>query len=527
LPQALTPPLVWSGVEGLAGRLGLAAPAEGAVLSISEVPEALLIADAGGRITAANERAHRLLEREPGELIGLPLEVAFRLSESRGPERRELLGVRGSGTFLAEASVGVGDDRVVVLVRDVTVQREAARGSHEDERRLRLVVEAAEIGTWLVDVQRSMAFWDDRLHRMFGMAPGTFGGTFEAFLQRVHPDDAAHVADTAMRAMQSGEPCALDFRAVLPDGRIRHLAAKTDVVRDDSGQPTRVMGVCTDVTERVLARERLQRAHDQLERRVEARTEELKRSLKELDDFAHIISHDLKEPLRGIFNYAKFVADDYKAVLPEEACLKLERISHLAKHMDALIESILDIARLGRVDLEIGDCDLNGVVADVVTSLDPMIREHGVKIRINGPLPSVACHPHHVANVFRNLLTNAIKYNDKPEKTVEIGSVSMDTHIGPVLYVRDNGIGIEDQYFDSIFAMFKRLHPRDAFGGGTGAGLAIVRKLVQLHGGVVWAESKPGEGSTFYFTLGGHVGNGHARDSASSRERAANQMEGR
>ena len=146
--------------------------------------------------------------------------------------------------------------------------------------------------------------------------------------------------------------------------------------------------------------------------------------------------------------------------------------------------------------------DLNRVVADVLDTLHISLEERGVEVRIPRPLPTVVCDETRVGELFRNLITNAGKYNDKLHKWIEIGvspAVPLDEET--VFYVRDNGIGIREKHFETIFRIFKRLHGRDKYGGGTGAGMSIVKKIVEGHGGRIWLESAEGEGMTFYFTL--------------------------
>ena len=263
-----------------------------------------------------------------------------------------------------------------------------------------------------------------------------------------------------------------------------------------------VGGVGLDVTDRVKASEALARQR-----------EELERSNKELDEFAYIASHDLKEPLRGIHNYACFLLEDYGETLDEKGREMLETLPRLTKRLEALISALLEFSRVGRVDLAVKETDLNAVVSDVLDTVHISLEEQEVDVRIPKPLPTLACDHARIGEVFRNLVTNALKYNDKDEKWIEIGwgsngagresSSSADAmhDAWPAFYVRDNGIGIPEKHMDSIFGIFQRLHGRDEYGGGTGVGLTIVKKIIEKHGGEIWAESVYGDGTTFHFTL--------------------------
>jgi two-component system, chemotaxis family, sensor kinase Cph1 len=229
---------------------------------------------------------------------------------------------------------------------------------------------------------------------------------------------------------------------------------------------------------------------------------ELERSNKELDAFAYIASHDLKEPLRGIHNYSNFLIEDYGETLDEEGQNKLRTLIRLTQRMEDLIDSLLHFSRLGRVDLSMQQTDMNSIVNRSLDLLRGRIEETGVEIRIPRPLPTVYCDRIQVGEVFNNLIANAMKYNDKPEKIIEIGYIQ--TSEEPVIfYVRDNGIGIREKHFDAIFRIFKRLHGPNKYGGGTGAGLTIAKKIVERHDGRIWLESTYGEGTTFFFTLQG------------------------
>jgi light-regulated signal transduction histidine kinase (bacteriophytochrome) len=233
--------------------------------------------------------------------------------------------------------------------------------------------------------------------------------------------------------------------------------------------------------------------------------EELTRSNVELDSFAYVASHDLKEPLRGLHNYANFLIEDYGSQLDADGKDKLETLVRLTQRMETLIDSLLHYSRVGRAELTWVEVDLNAELADVVSLLGPRLRESQVELRIARTLPRVRADQARVREVFSNLITNAIKYNDRPRKWVEVGYTVAQSDEGAepyVFYVRDNGIGVPEEHQETIFRIFKRLHGRDEYGGGVGAGLAIAKKIVERHGGAIWLISQPGEGATFWFTLG-------------------------
>ena len=235
--------------------------------------------------------------------------------------------------------------------------------------------------------------------------------------------------------------------------------------------------------------------------------DELMRSNVELDSFAYVASHDLKEPLRGLHNYAHFLIEDYGDIIDAEGQAKLATLVRLTQRMEALIDTLLHYSRVGRAELARAEVDLEGELADVVNLLGPRIQEGGVEVRIPRPLPRIHVDQARVREVFSNLITNAIKYNDHALRWVELGYVVLppDAEVPAtepyVFYVRDNGIGIPEEHQETIFRIFKRLHGRDEYGGGVGAGLTIVKKIVERHGGAIWLTSQMGEGTTFWFTF--------------------------
>jgi PAS domain S-box-containing protein len=229
----------------------------------------------------------------------------------------------------------------------------------------------------------------------------------------------------------------------------------------------------------------------------------LERSNRELDDFVYIISHDLKEPVRGMHGYAQFMLEDYSDILGEDGQSKLKSILRMSVRMDDLIDKLLYFSRLDRIEMAFTDLDLNLVISEITDLIEPMLKEKNGYIIMDTHLPTIKCDQARAGEVFRNLITNAIKYNDATERTVHVGVINNYPGFEgeTVFYVRDNGIGIPEKHYESVFKMFKRLHGRDAYGGGTGSGLAITKKIISQHKGKIWVESKTGEGTCFYFTL--------------------------
>ncbi len=242
---------------------------------------------------------------------------------------------------------------------------------------------------------------------------------------------------------------------------------------------------------------------------------ELERSNIELDSFAYIASHDLKEPLRGIHNYSTFLIEDYGQQLGADGTRKLDTLMRLTRRMEDLIDSLLHYSQFGRAELLFEAIDLGEVVQSVLDVIE-ISRPAAADFRIPRPLPIFQCDRTQVIELFTNLISNAIEYNDRPAKWVEIGYI-LPTEIDPqlpetlqvdpaqtIFFVRDNGIGIRTKHLETIFKIFKRLHPAYKYGGGAGAGagLTIAKKIVERHGGNIAVTSTLGAGSTFYFTLG-------------------------
>lgn len=254
-------------------------------------------------------------------------------------------------------------------------------------------------------------------------------------------------------------------------------------------------------TRDVTAEKRAQDERDAMLAREQAVRRELELANADLRDFGHIISHDLREPLRGISNFASFLASDHAPQLDDAAQEKIRTIQRLTRRSYDLLDAVMAVSRVGREELEVADTDAASIIARALDSLRARIDEEGARVTQEPCGARVRCDPRLASQALVNLMANGLKYNESDPKTLRVGC---DNPLGeqPVFFVQDNGIGIDPRHHQKVFQMFKRLHHAEAFGGGTGAGLAIVRKIVERHGGRAWVESRPGLGATFFFTLG-------------------------
>lgn len=384
-----------------------------------------------------------------------------------------------------------GDMHTRCFLVDVTEQREAERAIQAALDRFRLCARATNDIIYDWDLQKNRLEWNDAMRAVAGDENDEEITRIDWWKSQLHPDDRSEVERTMYEALEgSAQHWTAEYRFRKRDGSYISLFDRAFIVRNERGKAVRLVGAMIDFTER-------RRFEDELAWRAQ----ELERSNGDLRDFANIISHDLKAPLRGISDYAGYLLDGYTARLDQDGADMLHTLTRLCRRMHELLDSLMEYAHVGRATLRTTRADLNDVLGRVVDALGTRLEAEQVQLILARPLPTAECDSILIEQVFTNLIVNAIKYNPGENKRVEIGARYRDEE-APIIYVRDNGMGIEEQHLEVIFQMFRRLHPGDSFGGGTGSGLSIVKKIVERHGGRVWVESKVGEGSTFFFTLG-------------------------
>jgi len=290
------------------------------------------------------------------------------------------------------------------------------------------------------------------------------------------------------------EECETQWRR--RDGAAIDVWIRSQAVYDSSGSFVRWRCSAIDLTERNRLARQL-RNHTQELERTNAR---LRHINAELEAFTHVVSHDLKEPLRTLQAFSHILAEDYAGQLGPDGFEYINHLVQASRRLGVLIDDLLTLSQAGRTAKSWEEFDLIKAIATVRRDLADMIQRKDAIVLTEGSLPTVVGDSQRIAQLLTNLVANGLKYNQNPTPTVVVGAAVSSEPGFATIYVRDNGIGIDPKNYEQIFGIFRRLHPEGEY-EGTGAGLAICKKIAEAHGGRVWVESTPGEGATFFFTL--------------------------
>lgn len=361
------------------------------------------------------------------------------------------------------------------------------QASSVNEDQFRAVV---ELLPHIVFTSRPDGFCDyinQRFYELTGLKPGE--GLGDEWIRAVHPDDVPGMQEEWKAALAERRPFERRFRLRMADGTYRWMLSRSRPMTVD-GQVVRWVGSCADIDELVRSQEELS-----------ARTQELTRSNAELEQFASIVSHDLRSPLLSLTGCVELLSEQYTGQLDKDADELIAFTKKSVARMSELIKDLLDYSRVGSRSLEVEEVSLAEVVDHVLDSLGSALEKSNAQIT-HDDLPTVFADRTRMVQLFQNLLENAIKYRSEQPVRIHIG-VEAEGKTWR-FFVRDNGIGIAPEHHEKIFRVFARLHPEDSQYSGTGIGLAIAKKIVERHGGQIWVESTPGQGSTFHFTLPRH-----------------------
>jgi PAS domain S-box-containing protein len=396
-----------------------------------------------------------------------------------------------------------------LLIDIYQLHRELDRTSDElrkSEERFALATEGSNNGMWDWDLQSNKVWYSPRFWEMLGYdGPPLPASVVESFNQHLHPDDYQHTWDAVNRHLNDGQEFDVEYRLRHRQQGYRWFRARGVALRNDQGKPVRMSGSIQDITQSKLAAKQLKESSDALQR-----------SNDELQQFAYVASHDLQEPLRAIAGYCGLLNQYYKDQLDEDGQQFLGFAIDGAKRMQELIDSLLNLSRVRTHGKPFGPTNLNNVVQVAMKNLSMQISEADAEIQV-GELPQIIGDAMQLTQLLQNLLNNAIKFRREGTRPkIEIrADVSRDDEW--LVWVRDNGIGIDPKHVQRIYTVFQRLHTREAY-SGTGIGLSICKRVIERHQGRIWTESEPDRGSTFFFTIPKNLS---TKDPVESRSAAA------
>jgi PAS domain S-box-containing protein len=379
---------------------------------------------------------------------------------------------------------------IQVFFQDVTNRKRAEQSLQESEERLRQIASSLRETIWLRDAQtRQVLYVNPAFEELTGWTCETFYEKPDIVMNAIHPDDKEWVI-RALAQRFEGIPYAKEHRIIRLDGSVRWVASRSFPVRNEAGEVYRWATIMEDITERKQA----ETERERLIMELEAKNAELER-------FTYTVSHDLKAPLITIRGFLGFIEKDALSGDMNRLKEDIQRISAATDKMQRLLNELLELSRIGRLMNPLENIVLGDLIRDVIKLMEEQLRERNVEVNIQDDLPVVCVDSQRLFEVIQNLLDNAVKFmGEQTRPVIEIGTRGEDAEHGmPVFYVSDNGIGIAPEHHDRIFGLFNKLDPRAE---GTGVGLAIVKRILEVHGGRIWVESEPGKGSTFYFTLG-------------------------
>lgn len=470
----------------------------------------ILEVDSNDTIVSLNDRMSAILGYTQEELLGRTIhdityhadkKATLKINEiihngDQGIVNYEKRYTRKDGSYIwAHVTIsGVYDSagrhiRSIGTVEDITEKKKSEDALIKSESILKQAGSMANLGAWEIsfdqdkDIDSYPLHWSDEVFRIFGYEPGSVEVTSELFYRRVHPDDTEKVKDAFRNALSNLLPYSIEHRIVWENGTVKTVFENAEMEFDESGIPVRMIGAVQDITERV-----------KYESEITQKNEELTR-------FIYTVSHDLKSPLVTIKSFSNYLVEDITNGDKEAQERDLMFIRNAADKMGKLLDELLELSRIGRKEQAKTKTSLHEIIRSATDLVAGRLSEMKIEVKITGPDVMLYGHAQRFIQLYQNLLDNSAKFmGSQPDPVIELGAfINEKNEI--VLFIRDNGKGIDPRYHHKIFGLFEKM---DVNTEGTGIGLALVKRIVEVHGGNIWFKSEgENKGTAFFFTLDG------------------------
>ena len=461
--------------------------------------DAIVSKNLNGIITSWNKAAERLFGYTAAEAVGQSVtmiippdrqdeepRILARLRRGERVDHFETIRRCKDGTLLdislTISPVKDANGRIIgasKIARNITERKRIEKALLASETNFRQLADSMPQIVWTALPDGHLDYYNERWYQFTGFKRDNFGDA--SWQSILHPDDVGPTTQAWYASVRTGEPFRIELRFWdRAENRWRWFIGRALPAHDATGQIVKWFGTSTDIDD-------------------QKRTEhDLRQANADLEQFAYSASHDLQEPLRGIRIYSELLTSRYSAKLDGQALEFLQYLGQNALRMEMLVHDLLTYTQIGKLESPYGDADANQALADTLANLKASIDETGAQITCSW-LPVIRMHDAHIRQLFQNLIGNAIKYRS-PERTPAVHVDAKRNGSSWVFSVADNGIGIEPQYKERIFGLFKRLHSEDQY-PGTGIGLALCQRIIERYNGRIWVESQYGQGSKFMFTV--------------------------
>ena len=422
---------------------------------------------------------------------------AFTLQDVWNQYRWQIFIISVSSGLISLLALGLlwTNRRLAIEKRTVDEQK---RCLLESELRYRTVADYTSDWEYWITPDNTFRYVSPSCEQVCGYISDEFYADPQLLKQIIFPDDLQFYVEHRHHISAQGTPEPIDFRIRTKGGKTRWISHICRPIYDSAGQYIGQRASNRDITERKQSEETVRRLNDELEQRVKQRTAQLEATNKELEEFSYSMSHDMYIPLRALDGFSEILLEEHGANLDDEGKRLLKVLRDNAQRMGRLVDDILHFLNMGRQRMLFSRVDIAKLASDVFTELQAAAPAQCMRLEI-GTLPSAWCDGDMIREVLQNLLSNAVKFSPTDgEAIIEVSGMAKNEE--NVYSVTDHGIGFDMRYADKLFRVFERVHPTGQY-GGSGIGLAIVKRIITRHGGRVWAEGKVNEGATIYFAL--------------------------